>query len=215
MLPEWTLPYFTENYTGPYLSDGRFQSSVEDGKAPPRSRLDALSREHDSAYARSKTSRDRRKADLAYFRATRTMGWFPRLAGDIVLYGNDPARLFGLGYSDSGSSGVDGGGANMGNENGRERATRLREETRQDEKLPIWAVDSAVVPPQAVVCYMPDGTLKGEPAVGSQSLQQPRQYIPDLHASGVSDEYTGPSLGGGRTVSTALRRGQRRRRLRK
>jgi len=204
MLPEWTLPYFNENYTGPYLSDGRFQSSVANGKAPPRSKLDALSRDHDSAYALSRSEKDRRKADLVYYRKTRTMGWFPRLAGNIVLYGNDPARLVGFGYSgSSGDSSGDGGGANMGNENGRERADRLRSESQQKSSSEI-AVGSMVSENAPVVYYEPDGSFnRVRPEVAQTSFM-----------ASVSDEYRGTSQGGGSNVSSALRPRRRRRRLR-
>lgn len=205
MLPEWTLPYFTENYTGPYLSDGRFQSSVEGGQAPPRSQLDALSREHDTSYARSRRAQDRRKADLVYYRATRKMGWFPRLAGDIVLYGNDPARLFGFGHSGSaGSSSLGGGGENMGNENGRERAQRLRVENGQDNLRKVATVDTLA----PAVCYMPDGSLHGEQPLG-YSYNSNASYDPGTANS--SQEYIGHSLGGGKQVSSALRPRRRRR----
>jgi len=113
---EWSWPYFQENYTGPWLSNGEFQASVAYGKVEPNSRLDALSRDHDTAYALSKTAGARRKADRVYYRKTRDMSWFPRLAGNIVLYGNDPLSFLGMGYhSDSSSSSSGGGGINMGN----------------------------------------------------------------------------------------------------
>jgi len=93
-LPEWTLPYFSENYTGPYLSDGKIQSSVANGRALPKSRLDILSRDHDTAYNLSTSDDDRRKADRIYHTKTRGMSFVPRFAGDIVLHGNDPMQLF-------------------------------------------------------------------------------------------------------------------------
>jgi len=94
-LPEWSLPYFSENYTGPFLSDGKFQASVANGRAPPKSRLDRLSRAHDTAYFLAKNDADRRKADRIYHKATRDMSLVPRFAGDLVLHWNDPMQLFG------------------------------------------------------------------------------------------------------------------------
>jgi len=93
-LPDYTLPYIgDENYTGPYLSDGKFQSSVEFGKATPRSKLDTLSRLHDSAYARYQDRYHRQAADELYERETKKLkGAFPELAGDIVKYGNFAQR---------------------------------------------------------------------------------------------------------------------------
>jgi hypothetical protein len=121
MTPEWTWPYFQENYTGPWLSDGKFQSSVAHGRRKPNSKLDALSRDHDTAYALSKTDAQRRKADRVYYRKTRDMSWFPRLAGNIVLYGNDPLLLLGLDrFPGAGSRSKVGGGINMGNDSSRD-----------------------------------------------------------------------------------------------
>jgi len=94
-LPEWTLPYFSENYTGPFLSDGKLQASVANGRAPPKSKLDRLSRAHDTDYALAKNDADRRKADRVYHTATRGMSLVPRFAGDLVLHWNDPMQLFG------------------------------------------------------------------------------------------------------------------------
>lgn len=88
-LPDWTLPYFSENYTGPWLSDGRIQESVAHGKSKPKSKLDALSREHDTAYAVHKDRKHRYQADLSYQQGTTKIGGFvPRAAGYAVRYLN-------------------------------------------------------------------------------------------------------------------------------
>lgn len=88
-LPDWTLPYISENYTGPWLSDGKIQSSVANGKSKPKSKLDALSREHDTAYAVHKDRKNRYQADLVYQRGTEKIGGFvPRAAGYAVRYLN-------------------------------------------------------------------------------------------------------------------------------
>jgi len=154
MLPEWSLPYFQENYTGPWLSDGKFQGSVANGKAKTKSKLDALSREHDTAYALCKDSSCLRKADRVYYDKTRSMSLVPRIAGNLVRYWNDPFQLFDMGAD---TPGLLKRGVKMGNENGRERAQRLRAENHQIDGKD-WIRPSS--PGGAVtntVCYMPTG----------------------------------------------------------
>lgn len=153
MLQEWTWPYLQENYTGPYLSDGRLQASVANGKSKPNSRLDKLSREHDTAYALCRSEGCLREADLAYYKATRTMSLFPRIAGDLVLYFNDPKRLFMV------EDVVLKRGAKMGNENGRERASRLRRESRQVNGKDIIFPSSTVLLPNQAGVYTPEGDV--------------------------------------------------------
>lgn len=93
IVPDWTIPYGSENYTGPYLSDAKLQSSVEFGTAEPKSKLDALSRLHDSAYAKFDDQGHRTAADSLYNEnAQKLMGLFPELAGTAVLYGNQVSR---------------------------------------------------------------------------------------------------------------------------
>jgi hypothetical protein len=88
-----TIPYVSENYTGPYVSDGKFQSSVEFGKAEVKSRLDAMSRLHDSAYAHFKDKQHLQAADEIYSQSAKKLaGAFPEFARDIVKYGNFTAR---------------------------------------------------------------------------------------------------------------------------
>lgn len=87
--PEYTLPYVNENYTGPYLSDGKFQNSVYFGDAEPKSKLDALSRLHDTAYATFADYGHRTAADSIYNEEAKKLeSIFPQLAGAAVLYGN-------------------------------------------------------------------------------------------------------------------------------
>lgn len=95
---------YTGNYTGPYWSDGKIQSSVEFGKSDPQSELDALSRLHDSAYAKFPDAKHREAADKLYNdEAQKLVGKFPHLAGNLVLYGNhilrhpNPFRMVGGG----------------------------------------------------------------------------------------------------------------------
>lgn len=56
----------TSNYTGPYLSDGKFQPSVPYGTATPTDHVDSESRLHDTAYAMYKDPLHRFQADSAY-----------------------------------------------------------------------------------------------------------------------------------------------------
>lgn len=80
-------------YTGPYWSNGKLQESVEWGDKDPKSQLDWLSRQHDSAYAHFKDSRHREAADLLYMReAKKLAGRYPELAGNLVGYGNYAGR---------------------------------------------------------------------------------------------------------------------------
>jgi len=78
-----------EKYTGMYLSDGKFQSSVVFGKTAPNSQLDALSRLHDTAYAYYPDKAHRRVADRLYKEAANKLGdKFADLAGEAVTKGN-------------------------------------------------------------------------------------------------------------------------------
>jgi len=77
------------NYTGPYVSDGKLQTSVEFGGAPTLNELDALSRLHDSAYAKWTDRAHREAADKLYYdAASKLPGAFPKLAANAVQYGN-------------------------------------------------------------------------------------------------------------------------------
>lgn len=80
---------FSGNYTGPYWSNGKVQTSVEFGEEIPLSQLDKLSRLHDSAYAKYRDREHREAADILYNRAAQQLAEnFPQIAGSIVLYGN-------------------------------------------------------------------------------------------------------------------------------
>lgn len=88
-LPDYSLPYVSENYTGPYLSNGKYQSSVAFGEAEPKSKLDALSRLHDTAYATFADYGHRTAADSIFNEEAKKLeSLFPQLAGGVVLYGN-------------------------------------------------------------------------------------------------------------------------------
>lgn len=87
------FPDFLPKYTGPYISDGKFQESVLFGTATPKDKLDALSRLHDSAYAKYSDYQHRVAADRIYNKAAKKLvGQFPQLAGSLVLYGNQTSR---------------------------------------------------------------------------------------------------------------------------
>jgi hypothetical protein len=91
--PVYNLPYVGENYTGPFLSNGQFQSSVAFGDVPPSSQLDAISRLHDTAYATFTDFGHRTAADAIYNdEAKQLESLFPQLAGSVVLFGNESAR---------------------------------------------------------------------------------------------------------------------------
>jgi len=81
------------NYTGPWISNGKFQESVEFGDKAPKDALDALSRLHDSAYKKWNDRLHRTVADSMYNeQAMMLAGVFPELARDLVLYGNHASR---------------------------------------------------------------------------------------------------------------------------
>ncbi len=88
---EWTFPY-TDNYTGPNWSDGKWQASVAYGKTKPKSLLDAYSRDHDTAYALCRDTKCLDDADKLYFDSTRSMSFTPRLIGSLPYYFNSPLR---------------------------------------------------------------------------------------------------------------------------
>jgi hypothetical protein len=75
------------NYTGAYLSDGKFQPSVAYGKQRPNSELDKFSRFHDTMYARYPDRRHRRAADMWYHDNVPD-DLLSSIAGDLVWYGN-------------------------------------------------------------------------------------------------------------------------------
>lgn len=77
------------NYVGPYWSDGRVQPSVEWGESEPKHELDALARQHDSAYAKWQDREHREAADRIFAdEARKLVGKFPNLAANLVQYGN-------------------------------------------------------------------------------------------------------------------------------
>lgn len=81
------------NYTGPYISNGKFQTSVEFGEVEPLDVLDSFSRLHDSAYAKWEDSLHRTVADKIYYDSVKNLsGLFPEIASDVVLYGNRIGR---------------------------------------------------------------------------------------------------------------------------
>jgi len=82
--------WFIPNYTGPFISNGKFQTSVEFGDRAPKDSLDALSRLHDSAYAKYRDSKQHRMAaDEIYADEAHKLGTITgHVAGLAVRYGN-------------------------------------------------------------------------------------------------------------------------------
>lgn len=80
------------NYTGPYRSNGKFQTSVEFGDKIPIDQLDALSRLHDTAYARYDDYGHRVAADIIYNNEAKKLNGVGPLAGLAVTYGNQLLR---------------------------------------------------------------------------------------------------------------------------
>lgn len=129
------MEQFAGNYTGPNWSNGIWQESVEFGDTDPKSELDALSRLHDSAYAKYKDNAHREAADMIYEKEAKALvGRFPHLAGDLVLHGN---RTWGqakdaLFYSQLGLPGlIYFAGKNMWNANKMIHGTYLQKEQKE------------------------------------------------------------------------------------
>jgi len=79
----------TTNYTGAYLSDGTFQSSVAYGETKPTDYLDSESRLHDTAYAIYPDIEHRFAADELYAKNLRgEEGVRPKIAVQAVTKGN-------------------------------------------------------------------------------------------------------------------------------
>ncbi len=83
---------FSTNYCGMYWSDGRFQSSVADGKSVPVNLLDEQCKSHDAAYAQCEDDRCLDKADQQFHDKTRELGLRGKLYGKAVLHGNQLIR---------------------------------------------------------------------------------------------------------------------------
>lgn len=78
-----------QRYTGPWVSNGKFQESVAFGDQAPLGALDSFSRLHDTAYALYEPGIMRKAADSVYHdRVSNLPGKLPSIAGDAVLYGN-------------------------------------------------------------------------------------------------------------------------------
>jgi len=89
------------NYTGPYWSDGKLQTSVLFGESDAINALDELSRLHDSAYAFYPDRAHREAADRLYAQEARKLtGMFPSIAGNVVQYGNYAVRQGGKLFDD-------------------------------------------------------------------------------------------------------------------
>jgi len=91
-LPEYGIPYYSDNFTGPNWSDGRFQASVANPSKRPTSKLDWHSRDHDVSYANCDTLDCLTEADSYYYRRSRDMSIIPRIIGAIPLVFNAPGR---------------------------------------------------------------------------------------------------------------------------
>lgn len=88
---EWEFPY-TDGFTGPYYSDGKFQASVAKSSYKVRSKLAAFSRQHDKDYNLCRTDACLRAADERYALSTAGMSFIPRTIGKIPLYVNQILR---------------------------------------------------------------------------------------------------------------------------
>ncbi len=168
----------SDGYTGPYISDNKFQTSVEFGEHEALSELAYLSRMHDTAYAHWKDRDHREAADQLYNeRAQQIVGRFPHLAGNAVMYGNYAKRQFedAASYATFGLPGlVYWGAKNMYNQNKMLNGTYLKKE--KDAVLQLYSRD-----PEASKyekwAYGKDGSgpVKGKRGANSGGQTQTRQ----------------------------------------
>jgi hypothetical protein len=129
------------------------------------------------------------------------MSLFPRLAGDLVLYWNDPSRIYMAALE------MLKRGENMGNENGRQRAQRMRKEINQKQVM----APNKVTRPDQTVClapgytgvYTPEGNVikvSSGPNVSTKAYESSAEYD-----NFVSDDYAR----GHASMSTLRRRHRR------
>jgi len=83
---------YTDNYTGPYYSNGQLQESVPFGTAPTDTFLASQSRLHDTAYATYPDELHRRAADDIYYHNLKGEGIQEDVAAKAVKFGNEAAR---------------------------------------------------------------------------------------------------------------------------
>jgi hypothetical protein len=87
-LPEWGIPFYEDKYTGPYWSDGKWQSSVNNGKHKPKSKLEGLSKRHDASYKNANDILDLLNADVEYLKSTQKLGVVPKAVGLVPITAN-------------------------------------------------------------------------------------------------------------------------------
>lgn len=83
---------FTTNYCGAYWSDGKFQSSVANGKSTPVSGLDAACQEHDASYATARSGVELDAADDKFHTRAQKFGFRGKLYGNAVKHVNKFTR---------------------------------------------------------------------------------------------------------------------------
>jgi hypothetical protein len=82
-----------DQYTGPYISDGKLQESVEFGMSKPDDIVDRASRLHDTAYAHFSDTEHRMAADAIYYETLRNVpGLKAAAARSAVMQGNQVLR---------------------------------------------------------------------------------------------------------------------------
>jgi hypothetical protein len=88
----YTKMDFTTNYCGPFWSDGKFQSSVANGKSQPVSLLDNDCMLHDRAYALATSDEQLDVADTKFYNDAWTHGLRGKVYGSVVYFGNKLLR---------------------------------------------------------------------------------------------------------------------------
>lgn len=193
-LPDWTWPY-TDCFTGPYWSDGKFQASVANGDCVPKSKLDRCSKKHDNTVHGITDLDILDQSDIDYARcAFAIRSWPARAIGTLpYLFNKQPrnaerlANLVGLG-----------GRSKMGNTN--KNGQRLRGSTYLGMDLmkntKVTRTAQPTLPPisevytgngnENIVCYAPDESVPNAPYVNTVSTSTPI----DIPNSGNRDKDT-------------------------
>lgn len=93
-----TYPWQYFDWCGPYISDGKFQSSIP-GFTTARSAQEQACKEHDIAYSKCKSRKCFEEADRKFRDDSWSLGAFGKLAGTAVYYGG---RYFHGSYQEDG-----------------------------------------------------------------------------------------------------------------
>jgi hypothetical protein len=204
-MPEFDLAH--NYYTGPYYSDGKFQSSVADGTKIPVSKVDYNSRIHDASYYHAQSYDDLTAADRVYSDAADNFHGLAWIIGKAPLYGNFIPRLlerFEKPYTPRDSLGGE-NNTNMGNallvanSNANENLRQITKD-RYENPLPRVSGNNGTTtsPPstsaptlQPIFDGMPKSTVYDPSQVPKTVV-----YLPQTHQTKASYDVKNEYLGG-------------------